>query len=46
MSDIKKRKCEFCHKVASAVCEVESQSKRCSRMLVKIKQVVLRFFNR
>lgn len=46
MSNIPQRKCEFCHKVASAVCEVESQSKRCSRMLVKIKQVVLRFFNR
>lgn len=45
MSDIKKRKCEFCKKECSAPCEVESQSKRCSRMLIKIKQTVLRFFN-
>ena len=29
------------HKTASAVCEVESQSKKCSRMLVKIRQTTL-----
>lgn len=46
MSDIKKRICEFCKKESSAPCEVKSQSDRCSRMLVKVRQYVLRFFNR
>lgn len=43
MSDIKKRICEFCKKESSAPCEIKSQSDRCSRMWIKIKQTVLRF---
>lgn len=45
MSNIPQRKCEFCHKIASTVCEVESQSRKCSRMLVKIRQTTLRFIH-